>query len=193
MEDKLNVFIFITAFVASIWAMSQIVQAAELTHRWKSPSFSGIGTSAHFLTIENQEFTRKAEIKAKRESAEAKRLAAAKNTNYAKFIDNLESRIYAEFSMQLTDNLFGEACGTSYTTTTVDGVTTTTQDTPNPQEGNSIDGADTIVGSNCTGTYSFNDTTVTYTKDVTNDVVTLDIAGPDGSQVITLPLNDFQF
>ena len=193
MEDKLNVFIFITAFVASIWAMSQIVQAAELTHRWKSPSFSGIGTSAHFLTIENQEFTRKAEIKAKRESEAAKKLAASKNTNYAKFIDNLESRIYAEFSKQLTDNLFGEACGTTYTTTTVDGVTTTTQDTPNPQEGNSVDGANTIVGSNCTGTYSFNDTTVTYTKDVTNDVVTLDIAGPDGSQVITLPLNDFQF
>ena len=193
MEDKLNLFIFITAFVASIWAMSQIVQAAELTHRWKSPSFSGIGTSAHFLTIENQEFTRKAEIKAKRESEAAKKLAASKNTNYAKFIDNLESRIYAEFSKQLTDNLFGEACGTTYTTTTVDGVTTTTKDTPNPQEGNSIDGADTIVGSNCTGTYSFNDTTVTYTKDVTNDVVTLDIAGPDGSQVITLPLNDFQF
>ena len=110
----------------------------------------------------------------------------------------MESRIYAEFSKQLTDNLFGEACGTSYTTTTVDGVTTTTQDTPNPQEGNSIDQTDgspnaNPVGSNCTGTYSFNDTTVTYTKDVTNDVVTLDIAGPDGSQVITLPLNDFQF
>ena len=196
MENKLNLFIFITAFVASIWAMTQIVQvvqAAELTHRWKSPSFSGIGTSAHFLTIENQEFTRKAEIKAKRESEAAKKLAASKNTNYAKFIDNLESRIYAEFSKQLTDNLFGEACGTTYTTATVDGVTTTTQDTPNPQEGNSIDGAGTIVGSNCTGTYSFNDTTVTYTQDVTNDVVTLDIAGPDGSQVITLPLNDFQF
>ena len=196
MENKLNLLIFITAFAVSIWAMTQIVQvvqAAELTHRWKSPSFSGIGTSAHFLTIENQEFTRKAEIKAKRESEAAKKLAASKNTNYAKFIDNLESRIYAEFSKQLTDNLFGEACGTTYTTTTVDGVTTTTKDTPNPQEGNSVDGANTIVGSNCTGTYSFNDTTVTYTKDVTNDVVTLDIAGPDGSQVITLPLNDFQF
>ena len=188
MEDKLNLFIFITAFAASIWAMTQIVQAGELTHRWKSPSFSGIGTSAHFLTIENQEFTRKADIKAKRESAEAKRLAAAKNTNYAKFIDNLESRIYAEFSKQLTDNLFGESCGTTYTTATVDGVTTTTQDTPNPEVGNT-DG----VGSNCTGTYSFNNTTVTYTKDVTNDVVTLDIAGPDGNKTITLPLNDFQF
>ena len=168
-------------------------EGAELTHRWKSPSFSGIGTSAHFLTIENQEFTRKADIKAKKESEIAKKIAAAKNTNYAKFVDNLESRIYAEFSKQLTDNLFGEPCGTTYTTATVDGVTTTTQDTPNPQEGNSVDGANTIVGSNCTGTYSFNDTTVTYTKDVTNDVVTLNIAGPDGSQVITLPLNDFQF
>ena len=177
-----------------VWKLFGVSSAdAEMIHKWKSPSFSGIGTSAHFLTIENQEFTRKADIRAKKESEEAKKLAAAKNTNYAKFIDNLESRIYAEFSKQLTDNLFGEACGTTYTTTTVDGVTTTTQDTPNPQEGNSVDGANTIVGSNCTGTYSFNDTTVTYTKDVTNDVVTLDIAGPDGSQVITLPLNDFQF
>ena len=158
--------------------------AGELVHKWKSPSFSGIGTSAHFLTIENQEFTRKAEIKAKKESAAAKLVSAAKNTNYAKFIDNLESRIFAEFSKQLTDNLFGESCGTTYTT--VDGVTT--QDTLNPEIGNT-DG----VGSSCTGTYSFNDTTVTFTKDVTNDTVMLDIAGPDGSQVITLPLNDFQF
>jgi len=39
----------------------------ELQHKWKSPSFSGVGSSAHFLTIENQEFTRKADIKAKRE------------------------------------------------------------------------------------------------------------------------------
>ena len=187
-DQCLATLIFIGCIV---W--STFVAGGELTHKWKSPSFSGIGTSAHFLTIENQEFTRKADIKAKKESEIAKKIAAAKNTNYAKFVDNLESRIYAEFSKQLTDNLFGESCGTTYTTATVDGVTTTTQDTPNPQEGNSVDGANTIVGSNCTGTYSFNDTTVTYTKDVTNDVVTLDIAGPDGSQVITLPLNDFKF
>ena len=198
MENKLNLFIFIAVCAVSIWAMTQIVQAGELTHRWKSPSFSGIGTSAHFLTIENQEFTRKADIKAKRESEAAKKLAASKNTNYAKFIDNLESRIYAEFSKQLTDNLFGESCGTSYTTATVEGVTTTTQNTLNPEGGNSLDQADgspneNPVGSNCTGTYTFNDTTVKYTKDVTLDIVTLDIAGPDGSQVITLPLNDFQF
>ena len=183
--------------IFTVWiGWATFVESAELTHRWKSPSFSGIGSSAHFLTIENQEFTRKADIKAKKEAEIAKKIAAAKNTNYAKFIDNLESRIYAEFSKQLTDNLFGESCGTTYTTTSVTDTTvdpavtttTTTQDTPNPEIGNT-DG----VGSNCSGTYSFNDTTVTYTKDVANDVVTLDIAGPDGSQVITLPLNDFQF
>ena len=175
-------------FIGCQIGWTSFAKGAELTHKWKSPSFNGVGTSAHFLTIENQEFTRKAEIRAKRESEEAKLLSSAKNTNFAKFIDNLESRIYAEFSKQLTDNLFGESCGTTYTTSTVDGVTTTTQDTPNPEIGNT-DG----VGSNCTGTYSFNNTTVTYTKDVTNDIVTLDIAGPDGNKTITLPLNDFQF
>ena len=178
-----------TMLVVLVWTFFGVsANGAELTHKWKSPSFSGIGTSAHFLTIENQEFTRKAEIKAKKESEAAKKISAAKNTNYAKFIDNLESRIFAEISKQLTDNLFGESCGTTYTTETVDGVVTTTQNTMNPEIGNT-DG----VGSNCTGIYTFNDTTVTYTKDVTNDLVTLDIAGPDGSQVITLPLTDFKF
>ena len=188
--------ILLTSLLVLFILLPSCALGGELEHKWKSPSFSGIGSSAHFLTIENQEFTRKADIKAKKESEIAKKIAAAKNTNYAKFIDNLESRIYAEFSKQLTDNLFGESCGTTYTTTSVTDTTvdpavtttTTTQDTPNPEIGNT-DG----VGSNCTGTYSFNDTTVTYTKDVANDVVTLDIAGPDGSQVITLPLNDFQF
>ena len=181
----LSILVFIAVINAFLW---ESCLSAELAHKWKSPSFSGIGFSAHALTIENQEFTRKAEIKAKKESEAAKKISAAKNTNYAKFVDNLESRIYAEFSKQLTDNLFGESCGTTYTTATVDGVTTTTQNTLNPEIGNT-DG----VGSNCTGTYTFNDTTVTYTKDVANDTVILDIAGPDGSQVITLPLNDFQF
>ena len=35
------------------------VSADEMVHQFKNPSFSGIGTSAHYLTIENQEFNRK--------------------------------------------------------------------------------------------------------------------------------------
>ena len=86
----------------------------ELRHTWKSPSFSGIGVSAHYLTIENQEFTRKAEIESKKKSELSKIENDKKNTNYQKFLTNLESRIYAEFSKQLTDSMFGEACGTTY-------------------------------------------------------------------------------
>ena len=56
--------------------------AGDLVYKFKSPSFSGVGTSAHFLTIENQEHTRKAEIKAKKIAAEEKAIAAKKNTNF---------------------------------------------------------------------------------------------------------------
>jgi len=154
--------------------------AGDLVHKFKSPSFSGVGTSAHFLTIENQEHTRKAEIKAKRIAAEEKAVAAKKNTNFRKFLDNMESRIYAEFSKQLTDSMFGEACGTTYSGGAVVA--------PSAQELEGHSG-----GTNCTGTMTFNGTSMTYTKDSTNDIVTLVIDGPDGSETITLPLNDFQF
>ena len=36
-------------------AFTANVQADQLVHKFKSPSFSGIGTGAHYLTIENQE------------------------------------------------------------------------------------------------------------------------------------------
>ena len=89
------------------------VQADEMTHKFKNPSFSGIGTSSHYLTIENQEFNRKeaikAEIKAYREQLERDK----ENTTLARFIRNLESRIYAQLSRQLVENLFGETPSTS--------------------------------------------------------------------------------
>ena len=47
---------------------------ADIVHKFKNPSFSGQGTGAHYLTIENQEFSRK---KAIEEALEAARKAAA--------------------------------------------------------------------------------------------------------------------
>ena len=79
-----------------------------MTHKFKNPSFSGVNTSSHYLTIENQEFNRKEaireEIKAYVEDLERE----ADNTTLARFIRNLESRIYAQLSRQLVDSLFGE-------------------------------------------------------------------------------------
>ena len=39
--------------------LNQALFADEMVHKFKSPSFNGQGTSAHYLTIENQETSRK--------------------------------------------------------------------------------------------------------------------------------------
>ena len=63
----------------------------EIKFKFKSPSFSGVGTSSHYLTIDSQEMTRKeaieAEIKAMKEQLERD----AENTTLARFIKNFES------------------------------------------------------------------------------------------------------
>ena len=84
------------------------VQADEMTHKFKNPSFSGQNTSSHYLTIENQEFNRKEAVKAEIEAYQDELAREAKNTTLARFIRNLESRIYAQLSRQLVENLFGE-------------------------------------------------------------------------------------
>lgn len=86
--------------------LSPSLFASPIVHQFKNPSFSGIGTGAHYLTIENQEHSRKKQIE---DSLEAARKAAereADNTVLAKFIRNLESRIYAQLAKQLVDNMF---------------------------------------------------------------------------------------
>ena len=106
-------FIAFTILLGSI----QSVFADEMVFKFKSPSFSGIGTSSHYLTIENQEFNRKKalkdEIKALQEEIERDK----ENTTLARFIRNLESRIYAQLSRQLVENLFGETPSTEGTIT----------------------------------------------------------------------------
>ena len=197
MKDSLMSKIVGLLFFATILVLwwCKETTAGDLVFKYKSPSFSGVGTSSHFLTIENQEFTRKAEIKAKQISEEKTREAAKKNTNYRKFLDNMESRIYAEFSKQLTDSMFGEACGTSYTAAGA-----TVAPTAEVMENGASTTSDTQTlsagaggGTSCNGTMTFNGTTMTYTKDLANDQVVLQIDGPDGNETITLPLNDFQF
>ena len=82
--------------------------ADELIFSFKLPSFSGIGTSAHYLTIENQEFNRKEAIKEEIKAYQEELEREADNTTLARFIRNLESRVYAQLSRQLVENLFGE-------------------------------------------------------------------------------------
>lgn len=90
-------------------AISEISNAAPLPdYTFKSPAFNGNGYSAHVLTIENQEHTRKEQIK-KEIQAELDRIKNEKNnTNLAKFLNNLESRIYAQISQNLATAMFAD-------------------------------------------------------------------------------------
>ena len=92
----------------SLVAMTSSLQADEIKFGFKNPSFSGVGTSSHYLTIDSQEMSRKeaiaAEIKALKEAAEREEA----NSTLARFIKNFESRVYAQLSRQLVDQLFGE-------------------------------------------------------------------------------------
>jgi len=73
---------------------------------FKSPSFNGIGYSSHVLTIENQEYTRKIQLQKDIQAALDKAKADAANTNISKFMNNLESRIYAQISQNLATAMF---------------------------------------------------------------------------------------
>lgn len=97
----------------SIFLLVNSTNATELKHEFMSPSFSGDGWSQHVLTIEQLEAQRKQKIKDEEQAANDKAEREAKQTNLAKFLVNVESRIYAQLSKQLVDNMFAEGSGQS--------------------------------------------------------------------------------
>lgn len=90
------------------------VNASEVVHGFQSPSFiPGNGWSQHVLTVYQLEQQRKQKLKDEAAAALAKEELAKKNTNLAKFLVNVESRIYAQLSKQLADSMFAEGGGNS--------------------------------------------------------------------------------
>ena len=99
---------YVTCFVL----IASAAYADQMTFTFKNPQFSGDGFSSHVLTIENQEFTRKKQIESERKAAQDALEAAARNTNISKFMNNLESRIYAQLSLQLSNAMFNDGSTT---------------------------------------------------------------------------------
>jgi hypothetical protein len=95
-------------FLAVLVLAPNLALGSELVHEFKSPAFSGIGYSSHVLTIEQLESNRKQKIKDEQKAAEEKAERDYKSTNAYKFKNNLESRIYAQLSKQISDKIFGE-------------------------------------------------------------------------------------
>jgi len=102
--------------IITLMSVSLVAGAQPLPDfTFKSPAFNGNGYSQHVLTIENLENTRREAIRKDIEAALEKEANEAKNTNISKFMNNLESRIYAQISQNLATAMFAEGGSTSGT------------------------------------------------------------------------------
>ena len=91
------------------------LSADTITFKFKSPSFSGVGTSSHYLTIDSQTHTREMTIKEELKALQDQIKRDKENTTLARFIRSLESRIYAKIAQQIVNNMFGESQSTEGT------------------------------------------------------------------------------
>jgi hypothetical protein len=83
-----------------------VLQADQLVHKFGSPAFNGQNQSAHYLTIDEQERTRQEKIAEDIQDALEEAEREADNTVLAKFIRNLESRIYSTLAKDISESLF---------------------------------------------------------------------------------------
>ena len=95
-------------YIALIFLFCSSVLADQLTFRFKSPSFNGIGYSSHKINLENISAARKKTIRDELKSLEIQANLAAQRTPLNVFMTNLQSRIYSELSKQVTEQLFAD-------------------------------------------------------------------------------------
>ena len=166
-RNKLIIGIAVAAVLyAVVWAF-QRSEASELVYDFHSPSFSGIGWSTHMLSIEQLQHNREEDLIAKAEAEERKEERDEKNTTINKFIRNVESRIYANLSKQLVDNMFA---------------------TPDP---NCEEDCPEV---SLTGEAIIEGSILTWIKDPDLGTITLTIVSEDGSTTeMIVPVGDFGF
>tara|TARA_Y100001938_G_C8095502_1_gene437903 strand:- start:1339 stop:1800 length:462 start_codon:yes stop_codon:yes gene_type:complete len=150
--------------ILTLLFLSSSVFAEQLVQEFGNPAFSGNGYSQHVLSVDQLQQQRKQKKIDDEKSAIAAAERIEKNKTVNKFISNVESRIYANLSKQLVDNMFGTSCDT----------TTTTCPTSGTAE---IEGA-----------------TIYWVKDTSTDIITLTVTADDGTvTTITVPVGDFVF
>ena len=149
--------------------LTTICQASELTFGYKNPSFSGVGWSTHALSIAQIEFNREEGVADAKTAAEKAEARAAANTTLAKFVTNVESRIFANLSKQMVDNMFGTNC---------------TEDAATDEVECPLSGTATLPDGS----------TVAWIKDETAETITLTVTDASGSITqLIVPIGDFKF
>ena len=82
--------------------------ATAQAYEFSNPSFSGDGWSSHVLTLESMKQSAQKREQERQEAAVREAEREAENSNLERFLNNFESRVYAQLSKQLVDELFGE-------------------------------------------------------------------------------------
>ena len=157
--------IVLVSFFYVLLVGSNTLTASELVHDFSNPSFSGNGYSTHVLSLEQLRYSRENKVKDDQKSADAAAKRDENNTTINKFIKNVESRIYANLSKQLVDNMFG-VCESD----------------------------DTACSEATTGTAEVEGATLTWVRDEITDTITLTILDVDGTTTeLTVPISGFAF
>ena len=158
----IKLMVLVVTFTLTLLTTS--ILASDLVHEFKNPAFSGNGYSNHVLSVDQLQSQRKKDNEADAKSEAAAAARAEKNTVINKFIANVESRIYANLSKQLVDNMFGTSCDSSTTTCPTSGTS-------------EIEGA-----------------TIYWVKDTTTEIITLTITDENGNVTsMSVPIGDFVF
>ena len=101
---------------------SSELSSSEIVHTFNNPSFSGNGYSSHVLSIDQLERQRAEKIKDDAEAAERQAKRDEQSETINRFIANVESRIYANLSKQLVDQMFSDT-GQNSGTADIEGAT----------------------------------------------------------------------
>jgi len=153
----------------ALMVFSTMTIAGELTFGFKNPSFSGTGYSSHVLSIEQLQFQREQGVIDDKAAADKAAARAAANTTLAKFVTNVESRIFANLSKQMVDNMFGTNC---------------TEDTDTTEVECPLSGTATLPDGS----------TVAWVKDETAETITLTVTDATGTITqLIVPIGDFKF
>ena len=162
MKTSLKSVVLVVLFTLPL--LNTSILADQLDFGFKNPAFSGNGYSNHVLSIDQLQSQRKKANEDEAKSAAAAAEREAKNTTINKFIANVESRIYANLSKQLVDNMFGAGCDSETTTCPTSGTST-------------VEGA-----------------TIYWIKDTTTEIITLTITDENGTvTTMSVPIGDFVF
>jgi len=86
--------------------MPTMMMAQE--YQFSNPSFSGEEWSQHVLTLEQMKQGSARREQESLDSAARELIREEENSNLNRFLNNFESRVYAQMSKMLVDELFGE-------------------------------------------------------------------------------------